>query len=163
MAATSERADSFEEWFRELLPLARRVAARLAVEDPEDLVAEAFARAFVRWQQVGGLPYRDAWLLRVLTNLGFDRARRARRRAPAAATVHEDDDVTARLVVRDAIGGLPRRQREAISLRYLGDMSEAEVSRALGVSRNTVKRHLDRARSTLRARLADGWEEEGNS
>lgn len=165
MAAIQDRPDSFESWFRELLPVARRVGARLAVEDPDDLVAEAFSRALIRWNQVGALPYRDAWLLRVLTNLGFDRARRAHRRAPATPAVHEDDDVAARVVVRQAIGRLPRRQREAISLRYLGDMSEADVSRALGISANTVKRHLARARSTLRARLADGFneEEEGSS
>jgi RNA polymerase sigma factor (sigma-70 family) len=151
---------SFEAWFRELLPVARRVAARLAVDDPDDVVAEAFARAYVRWNQVEALPYRDAWLLRVLTNLGFDRARRAHRRSPAPVIAAAEDDVATRVVVRQAIGGLPRRQREAISLRYLSDMSEHDVSRALGISPNSVKRHLERGRSTLRTRLADGWDDD---
>jgi RNA polymerase sigma-70 factor (ECF subfamily) len=149
----------FEGWFRELLPVARRLAARLAVDDPDDLVAEAFARAYVRWAQVGALPYRDAWLLRVLTNLGFDRVRR-QRRVPSPAQPAPEDDAATRVAVRDAINALPRRQREAISLRYLSDLSEADTSRALGVSANTLKRHLARARTALRSRLADGWDEE---
>lgn len=156
----AERDDALDAWVLGLLPVARRVAARLAVEDTDDLVAEAFARAFARWGHVVSLPYRDAWLLRVLTNLGFDRARRAARVRPPMLRESMDEDIASRLVVRQAVGALPRRQREAIALRYLSDMPELEVSRVLGVSANTLKRHLARARATLRVRLADAWIEE---
>ena len=44
-------------------------------------------------------------------------------------------------------------QREVIALRYLADLDEAEVSRALGISVNSVKKHAARGKAALRSRL----------
>jgi RNA polymerase sigma factor (sigma-70 family) len=52
-----------------------------------------------------------------------------------------------------ALQALPRRQREAIALRYLADLSERDVSVALGVSRGSVKTHLHRGMVGLRSAL----------
>jgi predicted RNA polymerase sigma factor len=46
-----------------------------------------------------------------------------------------------------------RRHRRGIALRYLADLDEAEVSRALGISVNSVKKHAARGKAALRARL----------
>jgi DNA-directed RNA polymerase specialized sigma24 family protein len=80
MAGGIERRTEFESWFRGLYPSALGVACRLLREpsEAEDAVAEAFARALVAWRRVRGLPYRDAWLLRVVANVAIDRARRYR-------------------------------------------------------------------------------------
>lgn len=158
-----ERAASFEDWFRDLLPLARRCAARAHAsgDDSDDLVAEAFARALNRWPAVSVLPYRDAWLMRVLINLSLDAARKRKRHPPRRQEPEDEaDQIATRLTMATALGSLPRRQREAISLRYLADLTEADVSEALGVSQNTVKRHLSRGRTALRSQLGTEWDKE---
>jgi len=52
--------------------------------------------------------------------------------------------------VAGALRSLPARQREALVLRYYGDLSEAQVASAMGVSTGAVKRHLARATAALR-------------
>jgi RNA polymerase sigma factor (sigma-70 family) len=50
-----------------------------------------------------------------------------------------------RLVAR-----LPARQREALVLRYYGDLSEAEIAETMGVSQGAVKSHTSRGLAALR-------------
>jgi DNA-directed RNA polymerase specialized sigma24 family protein len=49
--------------------------------------------------------------------------------------------------------GLSRRQREVVALRYLADLPETDVARALGCSVGTVKQHASRGLAALRAAL----------
>lgn len=49
-----------------------------------------------------------------------------------------------------ALYGLPPRQREALVLRYYGDMTEAQIASAMGVSRGAVKSHVARGMAALR-------------
>ena len=48
---------------------------------------------------------------------------------------------------------LSRRQREVVALRYLADLPEADVARALGCSVGTVKQHASRGLAALRVAL----------
>jgi RNA polymerase sigma factor (sigma-70 family) len=52
-----------------------------------------------------------------------------------------------------ALQGLSARQREAIVLRYYADLSEAEIARAMGISRGAVKSHTARGMAALRTAL----------
>jgi len=52
-----------------------------------------------------------------------------------------------------ALGKLPLRQREALVLRYYGDMSEAQIASVMGISRGAVKSHTARGMTSLRAVL----------
>ena len=56
--------------------------------------------------------------------------------------------------VTSALEALPRRQREVAVLRYLLEMSTAEVASTLGIGEGTVKSSLARARTHLVAALA---------
>ncbi len=96
--------------------------------------------------------YRDAWVARVATNLAIKSLRRA---APPPGRVVADpsDEATLRLALVDALGHLPRRQREAVALRYLADLSIEDVASTLGVSTGTVKQSVHRALRTLRERV----------
>jgi len=58
-----------------------------------------------------------------------------------------------RSAVVAALRALPARQREALVLRYYGDMSEAQIAAAMGISRGAVKSHTARASTALRAVL----------
>src|SRR5437899_12585142 len=82
----------FEEEALELSDQVYRVARRLvgSREEAEDLMQEAYARAFRSWQQYQPGTNLRAWLLRILTNLNLDRARRAER-APHLQPLQEAD------------------------------------------------------------------------
>ena len=55
----------------------------------------------------------------------------------------------------EALRELPRRQREAFSLRVLEDLDVATTARVMGCSEGSVKTHLSRARDALQKRLED--------
>jgi RNA polymerase sigma-70 factor (sigma-E family) len=52
-----------------------------------------------------------------------------------------------------ALRTLPARQREVLVLRYYGDLSEAQIASAMGISTGAVKSYTARAMASLRAEL----------
>jgi RNA polymerase sigma-70 factor (ECF subfamily) len=154
----------FDAFFLAGLSAALRLAQRITGDrtSAEDVAAEAFARAFAHWDRVGSLAYREAWVLKVASNLAIDLVRRRRPALPSARPERDPaGQVALRLTLVQAVRSLPRAQREALVLRYLADLSEAEVAAALGVSDGTVKSHVHRAREALRSRLGTDPEELG--
>ena len=152
--------DDFEAAFDRLLGLAYRHARRL-VGDPqaaEDLAAEALTRTYVRWPRIRSYEYLDAWVLRVVTNLAIDALARRRVTTPAADALSPEDAAVLRLTLAQALRALPARQRDAVVLRYVADMTEDDVAAALGVAPGTVKSHLHRAVERLRVVLGPTFE-----
>jgi RNA polymerase sigma factor (sigma-70 family) len=151
-----EEAD-FVAAYPELFPKAYRVAYRLlgSREAAEDTAAEALSRAFARWSHVSFLPYRDAWVLRVTTNLALHALARRRPAVPEARSLQIDDAAATRVALAEALKALPKRQRHIIVLRHLAGLPEAEIAVALGISEGTVKTHTKRALATLRRTLHD--------
>lgn len=151
------REDDFEDAFDGLFLAAFRLARRMLGDDAaaEDVAAEALARTYAHWSSVRHLPWRHGWVLRVASNLALDAARSGRRRTdpPPLTADDESDHVAVRLALVSALRSLPRRQRQAVTLRYLGGLSEAEVALALRVSPGAVKSHLHRGMASLRRRL----------
>src|ERR1700757_1218860 len=82
----------FEQEALELSDQVYRVARRLvgSREEAEDLMQEAYARAFRSWQQYQPGTNLRAWLLRILTNLNIDRGRR-QQRSPDVQPLEEGD------------------------------------------------------------------------
>lgn len=79
--------------FADLFPRAVAVAQRIVVGHAlaEDVAAEAFARAFSRWPVVGRLEYREAWILRVVTNLALYVQKRRPRLLGASPAVDAEE------------------------------------------------------------------------
>lgn len=147
----------FDSAFPEMFRAAYRVAYRLlgSREDAADCAQEACARACADWPKLvrSGSPL--PWTVRVSSNLAIDRWRRARRvstQVTAGKLVELAPDST-RLDLERALDGLPRRQRDVVVLRYLADLSEADVASVIGCSIGTVKSNASRARAALRAVL----------
>jgi len=123
--------------------------------DAEDIAQEALARALVRWQKVR--EYGRAWVARVATNLALDHVRRLARRSTQHEQPHADAMWDQRQDLVDALRALPGRQREAVVLRFVVDLPEAEVALAMGCSVGTVKSSTSRGLAGLRTRLGVGW------
>ena len=148
--------------YLELFPRAATLAYRLLGNRAaaEDVASEALARAYARWHKIANLPYRDGWILRVATNLAIDTARRR----PPAVLPQEPLDATEAAIVRlalvNALRTLPKRQRQAVALRYLSGFRETEVAETLGISEGTTSTHLRRGLDTLRRRLGNDFRED---
>jgi RNA polymerase sigma-70 factor, ECF subfamily len=72
---------------------------------------------------------------------------------PDPARHHDGREAYARIA--SALSALPRRQREAFSLRVLEELDVADTARAMGCSEGSVKTHLSRARETLKRQLEE--------
>lgn len=138
--------------------------ARWFVDDTtaaEDLVQEAFIRLTRHASRIREPDRAAAYLRSIVINLARDHNRRGlvslRHRPPAAPDPRSaEDHVTVREDVAEvltALRGLPRRQRDAVVLRYYLDLSVDEIADTLGVSRNSVKTHLTRGLKNLSADL----------
>ena len=128
----------------------------------EDLVAEAFAAAWPRWSS-GRVDNLVPYLRRAVVNLAakerrhrlvvFRHDERALAPAPAPGA---DANLWARVDLARTLASLPAAQRIAIVLRYVEDMTEADMASFLHVSPGTVKSRLARALVLMRARLEGG-------
>lgn len=161
MAGVIEGLDdqSFEAAFPRLFDVAMRPAMRILgdVAQAEDVAAEVLARTYADWKRLRGEPWLEAWTVRVATNLAIDHVRRSKRPLPAVET-RPSGELEVRLDLATAVARLPRRQREAVSLRYFADLSEQEVAALMDVSVGSVKKHVHRGLASIRVDLGDGWE-----
>ena len=131
----------------------------------EDVTAQAFERAFRkarRYDPGKGGP--RAWLFGIARNAALDELRRAqahrharrragRRRAPAPDEAAER--ALERAAVRDALAGLPPRDRELIALKFHAGLDNAELAAVLGVSVSNAGTQLHRAMTKLRRAVDD--------
>jgi RNA polymerase sigma-70 factor (ECF subfamily) len=123
----------------------------------EEATQEAFARAFRRWRTVSRMDRPAGWVYVVALNTERKRWRRDERLVPAGGAdgVGRDhaDPVSASVVVHELLDRLAPRQRAALVLRYLGDLTVPEIARALGCAEGTVKSTLHDAVRNLRIEL----------
>lgn len=150
---------SFDDFFRAEQP--RLIAMALALcpgrEAAHDLAQEALVRTYLAWPKVSRLDRPGAWTRRVLLNLVVDSARRRHtelrlsdrlareHRTSPDAYAHAESYASFWSAVRD----LPKRQRWAIVLHYVDDLSVCDVAAVLNVAPGTVKASLWQARRKL--------------
>ncbi len=140
--------------------------------DADDVVQEAFVKAYVALGTLRpGAPFRP-WFLRIVANETHNLHRAAGRRtarerrawhgpsrcsAPGPPT--RPRSCSPRSATRSScrgLAGLSPAHREVVSCRYLLDLDEAETAAVLGWPRGTVKSRLHRALRRLQAALEGG-------
>ncbi|WP_192772014.1 SigE family RNA polymerase sigma factor [Plantactinospora soyae] len=124
----------------------------------QDLVQEAFCRAFARWSRICRYDDPLAWVRRVAWNLATSRWRRLRTAQLFLARQREEHSPGPspdRVALTAALAGLPANQRRAVVLHYLADLTVPEVARQEGVPEGTIKSWLHRARAALAAQLSE--------
>ena len=165
---------AYEELVRKETPHLLAVARRLLrnEEDSQDAVQQAFLSAFRALPAFHGQSRLTTWLHRIVTNAALMKLRTRGRRpeesiedllpnfledghhaeqfsewslpADARMVRHET-----RAHVRAAIDRLPDSYRTVLLLRDIDELSTEETAQALGVTSNTVKIRLHRARQAL--------------
>jgi RNA polymerase sigma factor (sigma-70 family) len=156
-ALTLPRADARTELAARALALARSTALGV-LGDPsaaEDVAQEV---AIVALQRSPRDPAKlDAWLHRVAVRKAIDETRRRKRRPTVALDEShevgvEDEGLSRALAF---LRPLPPRQRAALTLRYVHDLPDDAIARALGCRPTTVRSLLSRGRAALRETLEE--------
>ncbi|MCO5297857.1 MAG: sigma-70 family RNA polymerase sigma factor [Fimbriimonadaceae bacterium] len=164
---------AFEKLYERHRTLVYRFAYQMVPrrDDAEDIVQEAFVRAY---QNLGR--YRDeakftTWLLRIVTNLCTDQARMHQRRGALEqqeaagsltwmTTIENEDPVhnleidDMRDAIRRALGALPAHHRSVIVLRDIEEREYPEIAQILGCTVGGAKLRVLRARRALKDRIA---------
>jgi len=124
----------------------------------EDLVAEAFARAWASWRRVSRHPAPAAWVVRTALNANISRWRRRRREVSLPdlgavtdlPTVSQESGSPVDPRIMAALMRLPARQRQVVALRLFLDLDTRRTAEVLGIAPGTVQAHLGRAVAALR-------------
>lgn len=162
--------DDYVSHFEEMFAVAYRAAFAVLGDrgDAEDCAQDTLAKALVKWRVVSRHPV--PWTARVSTNAAIDRWRKRKR-----STLSDDVESHSRDVRTDSAAGavdgirhseqrndlvralrtLPRRQREAVVLRHLLDLTEIDTAEALKCSVGTVKSATSRGLDRLRTEFGD--------
>lgn len=170
MAAFEEIVRRYD---RKLLRMAQRITRNL--EDAEEVVQEAFLKAYRKLDQFEGKSRFSTWLIRIAMNQCLMRLRDRRRLALEVPLEYEDDDrETLPLDVADwapnpeqlydrselqqilscALDSLSPALRIVFVLRDMEEFSIAETATILQLGQSAVKSRLLRARLELRERLS---------
>jgi RNA polymerase sigma-70 factor (ECF subfamily) len=167
--------------FEELVDRYERKIYRLGInitgnsEDAEDVLQEAFLKAFQHLPDFRADSRFYTWLVRIAVNEGLMklRKRRSDRSVPVDDQVGEDGEIVPRefadwkpnpeqqyaqaeieTILRNAAQALPAAYRTVFLLRDVEDLSTAETGEVLGLTEGTVKARLFRARLMLREELS---------
>jgi RNA polymerase sigma-70 factor (sigma-E family) len=131
------------------------------VQTAEEVVQDSFEAMHLAWRRLRDSEKALSYLRQAIVN----RARSVLRHrkvvemhAPKPAPDEQSAEHAAltlieRSAVTSALRTLPVRQREAVVLRYYGDFSEADIAKAMGISRGAVKSHTARAMAALKTIL----------
>src|ERR1700722_11913490 len=178
LAEESRNRVRFEEEALELSDQVYRVARRLvgSREEAEDLMQEAYARAFRSWHQYQPGTNLRAWLLRILTNLNIDRGRRVQRSPDTQpleegdyflynkleSSLPDDNPDEERVIERlsqnsvvESLAEVPHDFRDVIVLVDIGEFSYADAAQILDIPVGTVMSRLHRGRRILKQLLAE--------
>jgi len=139
----------------------------------ETLTQECFLKAHRNWAGFRGESSAMTWLMRIAINLQKDHWRSRRMQFWRLTQMHAVDldeasdwlpsgerSAEQKLLARERVGQvskavakLSERQRTMFLLRYVEEMDLAEIARTTGVNEGTVKAHLSRALTRVRAEL----------
>jgi RNA polymerase sigma-70 factor (sigma-E family) len=132
------------------------------VQTAEEVVQDAFEAMHVAWRRLRESEKALAYLRQTVVNKSRSVLRHRKvvdmhppRPAPDEPSAeHAVLALLERSAVVSALRLLPERQREAVVLRYYADLSEADIAKAMGISRGAVKSHTARAMAALKSTLA---------
>jgi RNA polymerase sigma-70 factor (sigma-E family) len=149
----------YKEHYRALVRLAALLVRDVATA--EEVVQDSFVAMHGGWGRIRDTDKALSYLRQTVVNRSRTVLRHRAvvdRNAPAAppdmrSAEHGAITLLERSAVVAALRTLPPRQREALVLRYYGNLSEAQIAGAMGISQGAVKSHTARAMIALRTVL----------
>lgn len=142
--------ESFTEFAKRAEPRLRRaLIAGYGPERGREATAEALAYGWTHWERLMRMENPTGYLYRV----GQSRAKKGQRVERFFPAVPDDRVPWIEPGLPEALDGLSDRQRAATLLVHAFQWTYDEVAELLGVSKNTVRKHLNRAMAKLRKAL----------
>ena len=120
--------------------------------EAEDLVQEAFVRAYAAGSRFTRVENPEAWLRTTAVNLHRNRWRKLRNFTRIKEKIPRPVDLPGmgeHIDVVDALRRLPESQRVVLVLHYLADRQVHQIAEELGIAEGTVKSRLSRGRDAL--------------
>ena len=152
-------AEGFDGWYLHLHPVLLSSLSVVAGDPDEarEATDEAFARAFERWTRVREMESPAGWVFRTALNVVKRRARRQtlERRLLGRAAPEAEAPLGWSVEVLDAVRSLPERERVAIALRYVADLSTAQIADVMKIAPGTVGSTLSAGRRRMAIALGD--------
>jgi RNA polymerase sigma factor (sigma-70 family) len=130
----------------------RTLRAIVGAQAAEDCFQETFLAALRAYPRLGADSKPRAWLLTIAHNKAIDHLRRTRNHEAEIDSVAAEEPA-ADEEIWSAVAALPPRQRAAVALRYIGDLSHREIAAAIGCSEDASRRSLHDGLATLRRQL----------
>jgi RNA polymerase sigma-70 factor (ECF subfamily) len=128
--------------------------------EAEDAMQEAYVRAFVKLDQFAGEAKFSTWLTKIAVYEALGRLRRRKRQEEIPDTMKSHDnperavqELQVRGAIEAAVEKLPPIYRAVFVLREIEELSGSETAGCLGITEETVKTRLHRARMLMRRRL----------
>ncbi len=153
--------EEYVEYVRARIPALRRVAYALCGDwhRADDLVQQAITKLYVHWDRARTAGNLHGYAHTLLVRVFLDERRLSWARVRLFGSLPEPPPVQPhgvedRELLRVALARLPRRQRAVLVLRYLCDLSVAEVAEILGCSPGTIKSQTSHGLAALRRQLA---------
>ena len=152
------RADSRTDIAARALAVARATALGVLGDHAaaEDVAQEVAIVAVQRARSLRDPAKLDAWLHKVAVRKAIDETRKRARRRTVELTEQHDfpaEEHGSEAHALALLAPLPPRQRAALTLRYVHDLPDDAIARALGCRPATVRSLLARGREALRATL----------
>ncbi len=133
--------------------------------EAQDVVQEAFVRAWDHRTALNRADHPEAWVRTVAWRLAVSRWRHAKRGVAAWTRHGPPPDVPGpdieHVALAAALRELPEPQRRAVVLFYLCDLSVEQVAQETGAPMGTVKARLSRGRAALARSLTATSTQEG--
>ena len=129
--------------------------------DAEDATQEVFLRVWRNARRLEEIKDLRSWIARIAWNVAIDRKRRHPEQQMdeyfeiAQRPRAEDEVISGQMLMllERAIARLPRKERDALILASVEEMSMAEIAQVVGTSEATVRGRVFRARQQLRERM----------
>lgn len=134
-------------------------------EDTEDFIQDVLVKVYLSLSSFRGESKFSTWLMRIAYNTGINSIKRTKTYSSLAddfdiidtSSGPEQEQLKKHTIsaVREAVAELPEKYKICVDLFFFYDMPYADIEDVTGISLNTIKSHVFRAKKILREKLDD--------
>ncbi len=145
----------FEEYYKIFFPLIFKICANYSQNsmDTMDLTHDVFIKCYENFSGFRDNSKISTWMYRVAVNSGIDHLRKKRMDKHDPKTIEKkiisyeetpEIKILNKIALEKIFSKFSHKTKEILFLYFIENLSQAEISKIKGVSRQAVKKHLDK-------------------